>query len=249
MEIAIRFRGKTGHDIFIKSSRSDIFVDYFPDKIRWDNGLNITHIFISLICDSDIFIFILYRPEDKINKGLIQAVFGNLWLIKRGSIKSIPEKVSLYGSLEPTTTAEATAPTISAAITATTPAAAEATTATTTFGAWASFVDVKGPSMKFIAVKAGDSRHRLFLVGHLDKAKAARFAAEFVLNDGNTADLTEALEGLAKIALFRLAGEIADVDIHSTLRFCLSLYGSFFQSDPVRRINRLWRTIALLSPD
>jgi hypothetical protein len=193
--------------------------------------------------------------EDKFNKDDFQAVFESRQATKRGSIFSIPKLASFCGSLEPTSAAAeaTTAPTITAAITTTattTTTAAEATTAAATaFSTRASFVDIQGTSVKFIAIKTGDSRRRFFFVGHLDKTKAARFAAEFVLNDGNATDLTKAFESLAKIALFRLAGEITDVDIHSTLRFCLSLYGPFLQSNPVRRINRLWRTIALLSPD
>jgi hypothetical protein len=112
------------------------------------------------------------------------------------------------------TTAAATA-TAAAATTAAKATSAAATSATTgPIAARAGLADVKGATVHFFAVQAGDSRLGLGIVRHLNKAEPTGITREVVLDDTDLGYRAKGLELLAKLVLADPTRQVADVDVH-----------------------------------
>jgi hypothetical protein len=128
-----------------------------------------------------------------------------------------------------------------AATTAAAAAAAKATSAATTattgpIAARASLADVKGATVHFLAIQAGDSCLSLSIVGHLNKAKTAGITREVVLDDADFGYRTKGFELLAKLVLADPTRQIADVDVHRNL-LVLFIFPRFLLKRREKKIN------------
>ena len=63
------------------------------------------------------------------------------------------------------------------------------------------FTDLEGAPLKILAIETIEGGIGLRLIRHLDKSKAARFAAEFILYYHCAGNLAKAFESLAHIIL------------------------------------------------
>jgi len=112
-------------------------------------------------------------------------------------------------------------PTAAAAATETAAASAAPAAKTTaragSVGPGPGFVDRQVAAFQVLAVHIGDGLIGLFLVRHLDETETSGLAGELVLDDVAARDLAEDLEGLFEIRFRRVPGQIAHVDVHTTL--------------------------------
>jgi hypothetical protein len=115
------------------------------------------------------------------------------------------------------------AATATAAVTATAVAATAAAATGRTRFAWTRFVHGQRPAFNGLAVKVGDRLLRIGFAAHRDEGKAARFAGEFILHEGDFRDGACLREEVLKIGFGGIEGKISHVEFcaHLNLFFLI----------------------------